>query len=125
MDYACVTLAALSLDLRRDFEVIQNNALKLIFKLKLSDETSVDKLREMARVTSIEQRHIMLMDRYYESALTSGNPLIAEVFEDYKRFKRRKFIKEELALSGHGIVNLETLGVIREHNKKCLNEKEV
>ena len=54
-----------------------------------------------------------------------GNPLIAEVFEDYKRFKRMKFIREELSLSEHGIVNLETLGLIREHNKRCLNEKEL
>jgi hypothetical protein len=63
------------------------------------------------------------MGRYYESALTSGNPLIAEVFEDYKKFKRRKFIREELALSEHGIVNLETLGLIREHNKQCHKRK--
>ena len=36
-----------------------------------------------------------------------------------------KFIREELSLSEHGNVNLETLGLIREHNKRCLNEKEV
>jgi hypothetical protein len=70
MDYACVTLAALSLDLRKDFEVIQNNAIRIIFNLRMTDETSVERLREMARVTSIEHRHTMLMDRYYESALT-------------------------------------------------------
>ncbi len=64
------------------------------------------------------------MGRYYESALTSGNPLIAEVFEDYqKRFKSRKFIREELFLSEHGIVNLETLGLIRKHNKRCLKRE--
>jgi hypothetical protein len=57
MDYACVTLAALSLDLRKDFEVIQNNAIRLIFNLKLTDETPIERLREMAQVTSIEQRH--------------------------------------------------------------------
>jgi hypothetical protein len=125
MDYACVTLAALSLDLRKDFEIIQNNAIRIIFNLRLSDEISVERLREMARVSSIEQRHTMLMDRYYESALTSGNPLLAEVFEGYKRFKKRKFIREELAVSEHGIVNLETLELIRGHNKMCLNGKEV
>ena len=65
-------------------------------------------------MTSIEHRHTMLMDRYYESALTSGNPLIAEVFEDYKKFKRRKFIREELPLSEHCIVNLETLGILEQ-----------
>jgi hypothetical protein len=124
MDYACVTLAALSVDLRRDFEVIQNNAIRIIFNLKLSDETSVDSLREMARVTSIEARHTMLMDRYYESALTSANPLVAEVFEGYKKFKRRKFLNEGLAWNDHGSIDIGTLDLIRQHNKICINEKE-
>jgi hypothetical protein len=62
------------------------------------------------------------MHRYYESALTSSNPLIAEVFEGYKVFKRRKFIKEELAMSVHGIVG--ALELIRQHNKMCLEGKE-
>jgi hypothetical protein len=46
----------------------------------------------MARVTSIEARHALLMDRYYESALTSANTLIAAVFEGFKKINRRKFI---------------------------------
>ena len=66
----------------------------------------------------------MLMDRYYESALTSANPLVAEVFEGYKKFKRRKFLNEGLAWNDHGSIDIGTLDLIRQHNKICINEKE-
>ena len=34
-----------NMDLRNDFEIIQNNAIRIIFNLKLSDEISVERLR--------------------------------------------------------------------------------
>jgi hypothetical protein len=78
----------------------------------------------MARVTSIEARHSMLMNRYYESALTLANPLIAAVFEGFKKFKRRKFINVGLAMNDHGLVDKGTLDLIGQHHTICFNEKE-
>jgi hypothetical protein len=73
LDYACVSLAALTVDLRKSFEIIQNNALRIILNIKLSDEVSIENLRAMAGVSSIEERHTMLLDRHYENAIISEN----------------------------------------------------
>ena len=92
----------------------------------------------MARVSSIEERHALLLDRYYENAIISENPLIKDLFFGYKNFKRRNFINENLAVNEAGIVNSEALDLItshhnniylitslitRQHNIKCLNSK--
>ena len=125
LDYACVSLAALTVDLRKSFEIIQNNALIIILNIKLSDEVSIENLRVMAGVSSIEERHTMLLDRYYENAIISENPLIKDLFMGYKKFKRRNFINENLAVNEAGIVNSEALDLIRQHNIKCINSKEL
>jgi hypothetical protein len=124
LDYACVSLAGLTSDLRRSFEIIQNNALRIILKISLSDEVLIIRLRELANVSSIEERHAMLLNRYYESALISENPLIRDLIVDYKRFKRRNFINESLALKQDGMVSIETLELIRAHNIRSINSNE-
>ena len=43
----------------------------------------------------------------------------------YKKFKRRNFINENLAVNEAGIVNSEALDLIRQHNIKCINSKEL
>jgi len=78
----------------------------------------------MANVSSIEERHTLLLDRYYESAILSNNPLMRDLFEGYKKFKRRNFIGEHLAINKDGIVNIETLELIRAHNIKSINSNE-
>ena len=125
LDYACVSLAALTIDLRKKFEIIQNNALRIILNIKLSDEVSIEKLRERVNISSIEERHTMLLDRYYENALTTENPLIKDLFKGYKKFKRRDFINEDLAINNDGIINIETLELIRLHNIKSINSCEL
>jgi hypothetical protein len=91
---------------------------------KQSRYFSVERLREMAGVSSIAQRHASLMNRYYESALTTNNPLIGELFESYKAFKKRNFVSESQALNDYGVINYETLEMIRQHNNLCINGKE-
>jgi hypothetical protein len=125
LDYACVSLAGLTSDLRKSFEIIQNNALRIILNIKLSDEVSIENLREMANVSSIEARHSMLLDRYYENALLSNNPLIKDLFDGYKKFKRRNFISEDLSINKDGIISIETLELIRAHNIRSINSNEM
>jgi hypothetical protein len=59
------------------------------------------------------------MNRYYEKALTSNNPLIIGLFEEYKDFKKRGFINEFQSINEHGIVNIEALELIR-HTINCV-----
>ena len=123
LDYASVISSAISVDIRKSFEVIQNNALRIVFKKSLLDHVSVEELRDMANIESIEVRHQKLLDRYYERCLGSNNELVSEIFDNYKTFKRRDFVDENEAIKHDNTVNLDLLSLIRTHNLLCL-EKE-
>lgn len=71
LDYACVTSVAASNVVLKDFEVAQNDALRIIFKKSLLDKVKVEELRDRAGVQSIFERHKILMERYYERAIIS------------------------------------------------------
>lgn len=116
LDYASVTSVACSQKIKDDFEVIQNNSLRIIFKISIFDYISVEELRERANVTSINQRHENLLNDYYERALVTHNPLLNELFTGYKKFKMRSALREQLAIDESGEVNLECLDLIRHHN---------
>ena len=124
LDYASITASAINDTVKKNFEVIQNNALRIIFKKTLMDKVSVEELREKAGITTIKDRHVKLMNEYYERALISQNPLIDSLFVRYKKFKSREFISEELAIETD-IVNLDQLSLIRSHNKLSLIKKEI
>ncbi len=53
------------------------------------------------------------------------NKILAVWYFLGKKFKRRNFISESLALNSDGIINLETLELIRKHNIKSINSKEI
>ena len=125
LDYASIIASACNNEIKKSLETIQNNSLRIIFKKGLLDKIPTAELRNKAGITTIEERHRKLMLDYYERALTSGNPLILDVFESFKKFKKRNFISEELAINEHEIVNLETLSLIRTHNLMSLKEVEI
>ena len=60
------------------------------------------------------------MSRYFEKCLTSNKPLIIKLFTNYKVFKHRLCLGENLALNLDGEVNEVLLRVIQKHNAKCI-----
>ncbi len=105
----------------KDLEVLQNDALKVIFKKSILDHIPIQTLLEWAEVESIKDRHENLLTTYYEKCLVSHNPLIKELFENYKVFKRRKLFNEELSVGVGGVVDLERLMLIRKINYDSLS----
>ena len=124
LDYASVTAIACNVDVRKDFEVLQNDALRIIFKKNVMDHVKVDKLRKWANVDSIHNRHKDLLNRYYEQAIISNNPLIKLLFENYHQFKNTNFINSNLAIKADNSVDTVSLEFIRKHNKEQLLKKE-
>ena len=124
IDYASITSGCLTEKTKHDYEVMQNNALRIIQKKSLLDKIPSETLRENSQVESIETRHKFLLEGYYEKALVSGNPLIKKVFEGYKMFKSREWISESLAKEG-GTINEGVLTLIRSHNILSLKKKEL
>ena len=124
LDYASINTGACCKDSLKDLEVIQNNALRIIFKKGLLEKTSTQELRERACLDSIGERHYKLMSDYYERALTSNNPLIGKIFVNFKKFKRREWLSENLAVKEDDTVNMELLNLIRAHNENCYATRE-
>jgi hypothetical protein len=124
LDYCCVISGAGSKEVFDKFEVIQNSALRIIFKISLLDHVRNETLLERAKLTSIAERHRDLLERYYEKCLISSNPLINDLFDEYNDFKKRHFINENVAVKEDGSVDLDALALIRIHNKKSFDRGE-
>ena len=124
LDYACVTSISCNKDVVKRYEILQNDALRIVFKRSVMDHVRVEDLRKWAGVTSIEDRHKELLLRYYERAIISDNPLLKKLFVNYKKFKERSFLNPDLAVNAAGVVNLETLEFIRNHNRAELKKTE-
>ena len=124
IDYACVTSQAFNCDSKKDYEIIQNDALRIIFRKTIMDKVSIDDLRKKAGVTSIEKRHAELMERFYGRAIVSNNPLIMMMFEKYERFKKRSYFDQNVAVNENGEVDLCMLDFVRNHNKEISVKRE-
>ena len=123
MDYANIDTAACNEKVIKDLEVLQNDALRVIYKKSLLDHISVQTLRDWAQIESIKSRHDTLLNNYYEKCLVSNNPLIKELFKNYKNFKNRKIFREEFASWDDGSMDLEKLDLIRRVNIEALSKE--
>ena len=72
-------------------EAKQNNSLRIIFRLQ-RDEISNEELRSKANIESIKVRSKHLLERYFDKAKFTENPLVEMLLKDYDYFKRRKLI---------------------------------
>ena len=124
LDYACVTSVACNKDVIKKYEVLQNDALRIIFKKTVFDHIKIEDLRKWANVTSVAERHEELLTRYYERAIMSENPLLKKLFENYKKFKERTALSVNAAVDADGNINLESLDFIRTFNKNILTKPE-
>ena len=125
LDYACVTSVACNKDVTRHYEVLQNDALRIIFKKTVFDHVKIEDMQKWANVTSVAKRHEELLTRYYERAIMSENPLLKRLFDNYKKFKERRALSVNAAVDSDGNINLETLEFIRTYNKNILNRPEI
>ena len=123
LDYASVTSIACNVNVLNDYEVVQNDALRIIFKKSVMDHVKIEDLRKWARVSSIESRHSELLTRYYERAIMSNNPLVKEMFAKYEKFKKRNFLNPSLAVSDDSSVNMELLEFIRKNNSEMMKKR--
>ena len=83
LDYASVTSIACNVNVINDYEIVQNDALRIIFKKTVIDHTRIEDLRKWAKVPPIQSRHKEVLIRYYERAIMSNNPLVKDMFVKY------------------------------------------
>lgn len=123
MDYANVITAACNDKIVKELEVLQNDALRVIFKKSILEHVPVSTLLDWAKIETVKERHENLLNSYYEKCLVSNNPLIKELFQKYKIFKRRKIFSEEMSVGEGGVVDLDRLALIRKVNYDSIHNE--
>ena len=101
-------------------EALQNNALRLVFKIyQANDHVKNENLLARANIQSVTERHKMLRERYFENAIISSNPIVIEIFKNYKDFKERDLEDPSIAINDENHKDL----IINNRIEKLKKEK--
>ena len=77
-------------------QVIQNDALRTIFKLKKEDGNQ--RLYEISQIEKIDERMRKLNDRYFKKAILYENELIVKLISEYEDFYLWNRLKKDTIL---------------------------
>ena len=94
IDYSLFIYPLLSSSNKSSLQAIQNNALRII--LKKTIDTDIKELHMIGKIEDLFTRSQSLKNRYLNSAINKGNPLIKDLRDDFlifKNLKRNKNIK--------------------------------
>ena len=99
IDYSAILSPIISATNLNTLQIIQNNALRIIFKKPLITRTTINWLHvTWANLIRIEVRMINLRKRYIFKAIDNKNPLIVELIEDYLIFKGGRTLRKKTIL---------------------------
>ena len=71
IEYAIMITPNLRRPLMKQLETIQNNCLRIIFKVSRADRLTNESLRKQAKIPKIEDRMKELLERYFERAFVT------------------------------------------------------
>ena len=91
MDYSSMILSRLTAKRYNKLKVIQNTALRLIFKQKYNTPTAT--LHQISNIQTIEERFHDLNSKYLRRCVLMENPIITNLFEDYKHYKNGRNVE--------------------------------
>jgi len=74
-------------------QIIQNSALRIILRKPIMTKTRISELHEISKLEYIKERFYSLNQRYITKAIVNKNPMIAQVIEEYQRYKEYLTVK--------------------------------
>jgi len=87
IDFSAILSPIISKTNLNTLQIIQNNALRIIFKKLLITRTTIDWLHEKAKLIRIETRMTNLRKRCIFKAVENNNPMILDLIYEYLNFK--------------------------------------
>ena len=93
VEYSSFLLPIISNKLLNLVKTIQNNALRIILNKKRTDKISIIELHELVDIETIDARLQKLRVEYLYKALSSNNPLITEIVNDYINYSGGRILK--------------------------------
>ena len=87
IDYSAFLVSFASDSQLEKLERIQNEALRIILRLKRTDHLSNSKLRKLTKIESIKERMTKLSNKYIRRAVINSNDLINELLKSYQEEK--------------------------------------
>ena len=61
LDYVGFVLLTCNIGIRKDLQILQNNALRLCLRYRMTDKFSIERLHREAKLQSVEQRGMFLL----------------------------------------------------------------
>ena len=86
LEYSSILVPALANCHMNTIQIIQNNAFRTILKKPITTRTRVQDLHKSAKVEMLKNRFESLNINYVQKAISSTNPIIIELIDDYKKF---------------------------------------
>lgn len=106
IDYSALMVSKISKGNMAKLQVVQNNVLRTIYRKfwhGVGTEFSTEKLHQLARIESIEDRLNKLNNRYMEEALNNKNPIITTLKAEYltkcAKIQKKTFLHGQLSCS--------------------------
>ena len=113
IEYVGLSYSAFSRDQRQELEVIQNSALRAIFKKKR--EFGNKNLLKLAKIESVKARMDKLNNEYLLKSLKNKNPLIMDMVQNYKDSLK--------AMKGKGYIAGATILSLNKQFKKLAKKE--
>ena len=88
-DYSAYLSCFIPTSMSEQLERVQNSALRIIFKTKLSDRIASEKLRKKAHVETIKVRQIALLKKYFTKVRNNQNELILDLINSFQLHKKQ------------------------------------
>jgi hypothetical protein len=94
IDYSSIIAPIISATNLNVLQIIQNKALRIIYKKSLFTRTSNEWLHEQASLCTIKDRLKLLRKRYIRKAIANNNPIIIPVINEYLMFSCGRILSD-------------------------------
>ena len=70
-------------------QTLQNNALRIIYNKYQNHNLNLNDQHAQANLETLNERALVLKNRYLDNAVNNSNPIIKDLIEDYNEFKNQ------------------------------------